>query len=643
MDSFIVSARKYRPASFATVVGQASITNTLKNAIRNQQIAQAFLFTGPRGVGKTTCARIMAKTINCQNLTSDGEACNECESCVSFARSASFNIYELDAASNNSVDDIRTLVDQVRIPPQSGKYKVYIIDEVHMLSTAAFNAFLKTLEEPPPYVKFILATTEKHKILPTILSRCQIFDFRRISVEDIAHHLAYVAKEEHIEADPDALHIVAQKADGGLRDALSMFDQLVSFAGNTLTYKQVIENLNVLDHDYYFKITDYILQGNISQTLLTINEIIDNGFDGQHFIIGLGQHFRSLLVSQDQETVQLLETSAKIRNLYLQQASACNAAFLVKVLEINNQCDLDYKISNNKRLHLEIALMQMCRLASPDGPKPEVNTNYVSAQPTPVKPISSTPVSRPVQDDLPPKVSEPEPEIKAAEPVVEEKPVTNEAQPVIEEETPVARAAEPEQTYAEPEPEKTEPQPEAPAIQLPAPRPEAPKPTPPGSSTFSGINIGGLMNPHSAKDKLAEEEEEEGEEKEEVLPTGREPFSQEDLERVWMPMAKSVSTDLANLYHSLTNRPVVLNEDYRVVVTVDNKIQHNDIFLKLPEILQFLRNELKNWGIQLEILIADRPQETRRPYSDEDKLAAIIDKNPAIKSLKDQLNLDIDL
>lgn len=643
MDSFIVSARKYRPASFATVVGQASITNTLKNAIRNQQIAQAFLFTGPRGVGKTTCARIMAKTINCQNLTSDGEACNECESCVSFARSASFNIYELDAASNNSVDDIRTLVDQVRIPPQSGKYKVYIIDEVHMLSTAAFNAFLKTLEEPPPYVKFILATTEKHKILPTILSRCQIFDFRRISVEDIAHHLAYVAKEEHIEADPDALHIVAQKADGGLRDALSMFDQLVSFAGNTLTYKQVIENLNVLDHDYYFKITDYILQGNISQTLLTINEIIDNGFDGQHFIIGLGQHFRSLLVSQDQETVQLLETSAKIRNLYLQQASACNAAFLVKVLEINNQCDLDYKISNNKRLHLEIALMQMCRLASPDGPKPEVNTNYVSAQPTPVKPISSTPVSRPVQDDLPPKVSEPEPEIKAAEPVVEEKPVTNEAQPVIEEETPVARAAEPEQTYAEPEPEKTETQPEAPAIQLPAPRPEAPKPTPPGSSTFSGINIGGLMNPHSAKDKLAEEEEEEGEEKEEVLPTGREPFSQEDLERVWMPMAKSVSTDLANLYHSLTNRPVVLNEDYRVVVTVDNKIQHNDIFLKLPEILQFLRNELKNWGIQLEILIADRPQETRRPYSDEDKLAAIIDKNPAIKSLKDQLNLDIDL
>ena len=253
MDSFIVSARKYRPASFATVVGQASITNTLKNAIRNQQIAQAFLFTGPRGVGKTTCARIMAKTINCENITPEGEACNTCPQCLSFSKSSSFNIYELDAASNNSVEDIRNLVDQVRIPPQSGKYKVYIIDEVHMLSSAAFNAFLKTLEEPPAYAKFILATTEKHKIMPTILSRCQIFDFKRISVEDIAGHLAYVAGNEHIEADVDALHVIAQKADGALRDALSMFDQLVSYAGNKLSYRQVIENLNVLDHDYHFR------------------------------------------------------------------------------------------------------------------------------------------------------------------------------------------------------------------------------------------------------------------------------------------------------------------------------------------------------------------------------------------------------
>ncbi len=368
MENFIVSARKYRPASFATVIGQASITNTLKNAIRNQQIAQAFLFTGPRGVGKTTCARILAKTINCRSLTPDGEACNECESCLSFNKSSSFNIYELDAASNNSVDDIRNLVDQVRIPPQSGKYKVYIIDEVHMLSAAAFNAFLKTLEEPPAYAKFILATTEKHKILPTILSRCQIFDFRRIGVEDIAHHLAWVAENEHVNADPDALHIIAQKADGGLRDALSMFDQLVSFAGDRLTYKQVIDNLNVLDYDYYFRITDFILEGNISRTLLTVNEIIDNGFDGQHFITGLGNHLRNLLVCRDEETVGLLETSANIRNLYLNQSTACRPDFLLKALDLSNNCDLSYKTSNNKRLHLEIALLQLCNLASPVQP-----------------------------------------------------------------------------------------------------------------------------------------------------------------------------------------------------------------------------------------------------------------------------------
>lgn len=624
MDSFIVSARKYRPASFATVVGQASITNTLKNAIRNQQIAQAFLFTGPRGVGKTTCARIMAKTINCQNLNADGEACNTCESCVSFNRSASFNIYELDAASNNSVDDIRSLVDQVRIPPQTGKYKVYIIDEVHMLSTAAFNAFLKTLEEPPAYAKFILATTEKHKILPTILSRCQIFDFRRISVEDIAHHLAYVATEENVEAEMDALHIIAQKADGGLRDALSMFDQLVSFAGNKLTYKQVIENLNVLDHDYYFRITDYIFQGNISQTLLTINEIIDNGFDGQHFIIGLGQHFRNLLVSQDKETIQLLETSANIRNLYLQQSSGCNAAFLLKALENNNQCDLDYKISNNKRLHLEIALMRMCRLANPDGPKPEVNVSQPAVQQTPVRPISAPPLAKPVQDAAPPVVKEPDPLDKPVVPIQEVK--------VIPDKLPeVDLAAEPIESYKAPEPAKPD-QPQAAAG-------EPKQPAPPKSS-FSGINIGGLMNPLAGTGNAPDKEKKT---EEEVLPPDRTPFSQSDLERVWGPMAVKVSTDMPNLHHSLTTRPPVLKDDYKIVVSVDNKIQHNEIFLKLPDIMPVLRNELKNWGIQIEIVITERPPEIRRPYSDQEKLDALIEKNPAIKTLKDQLNLDIDL
>ena len=317
MENFIVSARKYRPQTFDTVVGQKSITNTLKNAIRNNQLAQAFLFCGPRGVGKTTCARILAKTINCENLSPAMEACDKCQSCVSFNENASFNIYELDGASNNSVDEIRNLVDKVRIQPQMGKYKVYIIDEVHMLSASAFNAFLKTLEEPPAYAKFILATTEKHKIIPTILSRCQIFDFKRITVEDIVGHLNYVATNERITAEENALHIIAKKADGAMRDALSIFDQLVSFAGHNLTYETVLENLNVLDYEYFFNITGHILDGDISSTLLTINEILDKGFDGQHFLIGFGEHIRNLLVCKDPVTVKLLETAPTIRNRYL--------------------------------------------------------------------------------------------------------------------------------------------------------------------------------------------------------------------------------------------------------------------------------------------------------------------------------------
>lgn len=393
MENFIVSARKYRPQTFDTVVGQKSITNTLKNAILNNQLAQAFLFCGPRGVGKTTCARILAKTINCENPSPAMEACDKCPSCVSFNENASFNIYELDGASNNSVDEIRNLVDKVRIPPQMGKYKVYIIDEVHMLSASAFNAFLKTLEEPPAYAKFILATTEKHKIIPTILSRCQIFDFKRITVDDIASHLEYVAKSEHINAQEDALHIIAQKADGAMRDALSIFDQLVSFAGHDLTYQTVLDNLNVLDYEYFFRITGHILGGDISSTLLTINEILDKGFDGQHFLIGFGEHIRNLLVCKDPVTVKLLETTQTIRNRYLEQAAACPVDFLLRVLDINNKCDLNYKISNNKRLHLELALMQMCVLLkdsetiNSDAKKTETISRPAQKADVPVKPI----------------------------------------------------------------------------------------------------------------------------------------------------------------------------------------------------------------------------------------------------------------
>ena len=362
MENFIVSARKYRPDTFQTVVGQASITSTLKNAIKNSQLAHAYLFCGPRGVGKTTCARIFAKTINCQNLTAEIEPCNECESCRAFNGSRSYNIHELDAASNNSVDDIRNLTDQVRIPPQIGHYSVYIIDEVHMLSQAAFNAFLKTLEEPPRHAIFILANTEKHKILPTILSRCQIFDFNRIKISDISGHLGNVAGKESVAIESEALNVIAQKADGAMRDALSIFDQIVSFSGRNITYKDVITNLNVLDYDYYFRIVDLFLINDISGSLMLFNEILDHGFDGHHFITGLSSHFRDVMVSKDPVTIQLLEVGGEIREKYKVQAARCDGDFLVGALQIANECDLQYKASQNKRLLVELALIKIAQL-----------------------------------------------------------------------------------------------------------------------------------------------------------------------------------------------------------------------------------------------------------------------------------------
>ncbi len=363
MDNFVVSARKYRPADFKSVVGQMHITTTLQNAIKNNHLAQAFLFCGPRGVGKTTCARILAKTINCENVTSDNEACGKCESCVSFQNNASFNIYELDAASNNSVDDIRNLVDQVRYAPQKGQYKVYIIDEVHMLSTAAFNAFLKTLEEPPKYAIFILATTEKHKIIPTILSRCQIFDFNRIQIKHISEHLKEIAEKEKVDYEEEALRLIATKADGALRDALSIFDLIVTYsAGKKVTYKETIDNLNILDYDYYFKVVDALLAEDLSATLLIFDEILKKGFDGHNFIVGLSEHFRDLLVVKDEATVELLQVSESARDRYLQQTQQASVSFLLSALNQANQCDINYKTSKNQRLHVELALMKMAKL-----------------------------------------------------------------------------------------------------------------------------------------------------------------------------------------------------------------------------------------------------------------------------------------
>ena len=367
MGNYIVSARKYRPTTFESVVGQRALTTTLKNAIATNKLAHAYLFCGPRGVGKTTCARIFAKTINCLSPASDGEACNACESCQAFNEQRSYNIHELDAASNNSVDDIRSLIEQVRIPPQIGKYKVYIIDEVHMLSQSAFNAFLKTLEEPPHHAIFILATTEKHKILPTILSRCQIYDFNRINVQDTVEHLQYVASKENIQAEPEALNVIAQKADGGMRDALSIFDQVASFTGGNITYKGVIDNLNVLDYEYYFKLTDNFLENKVSDAIITFNEILKNGFDGHHFMTGLASHFRDLLVSKDPQTLPLLEVGASIRERYQTQAQKCDPKFLYRAMKLCNDCDLNYRTSKNKRLLVELTLIQCAQLTLPDA------------------------------------------------------------------------------------------------------------------------------------------------------------------------------------------------------------------------------------------------------------------------------------
>lgn len=362
MENFIVSARKYRPTTFDSVIGQQHITTTLKNAIRTGKLAQAFLFCGPRGVGKTTCARILAKTINCTNLTPDTEPCNECESCRSFIEGTSMNIFELDAASNNGVDQIRELTSQVYIPPRAGRYKVYIIDEVHMLSSSAFNAFLKTLEEPPAYAKFILATTEKHKVIPTILSRCQIFDFKRIQTEDIVAHLKHIAEKEGVSYEDEALHIIARKAEGGLRDALSTFDQLVSFTRGNLTRQLCNENLNLLDAEYFFRLVDYFRNGDLSNTLLLYQDVIEKGFDGQHFITGLSEHLRNLMVAIDPATHKIMEVGEAMRARYAQQSAACGLPLLLRWLEISNDYEYRYKDAGNKRLFIEVALMKMATL-----------------------------------------------------------------------------------------------------------------------------------------------------------------------------------------------------------------------------------------------------------------------------------------
>ena len=597
MNNFIVSARKYRPATFHQVVGQESITSTLQNAIKNNHLAQAFLFTGPRGVGKTTCARILAKTINCENLTTDLEPCNECESCTSFNNNASFNIHELDAASNNSVDDIRHLVEQVRIPPQVGRYKVYIIDEVHMLSQAAFNAFLKTLEEPPTYAKFILATTEKHKIIPTILSRCQIFDFKRITVEDIANYLGYIADQEGVEAEIEARHIIAQKADGAMRDALSTFDQIVSYSGNRVSYQDVIENLNILDYEYYFKVTNYLTNNDIPSLLLIFNEIIENGFDGQHFIVGLAEHLRSLLVLQSPATIQLMHASGSLKEKYVSQANACSTNFLLDALQICNKFDLSYKASSNKKLHIEIALLDLSRIT------------LVSTASSPQTFENRKPV-------VPVKAEEKKPEYKPFEPQVSKPKAVVSAEP---EKVPSKSVVE-ESKLEDADAEVTK------------------KPIKKSSSKEGGK--GRMIKNISIKQSLEasrKKNDDVNEIPESIIITE---FSQDRLIEVWDSFVTSYMDKSPSFANAIAKYKPVLKENFKIEYKVDSLIITKDL-LSVTSLLEFLKNNLNNNQITLNPIVTAKDGQ-KIAYTDREKFAEMTKKYPNISKLKDQLNLEIE-
>ena len=595
MDNFVVSARKYRPITFDSVVGQKSITSTLQNAIRTNTLAQAFLFCGPRGVGKTTCARIMAKTINCMNPTADMEACDECESCKSFNSSNSFNIYELDAASNNSVDDIRNLVDQVRIPPQLGKYKVYIIDEVHMLSQAAFNAFLKTLEEPPAYAKFILATTEKHKIIPTILSRCQIFDFKRITTDDISKHLQNIAVKENIVAEEEALNIIAQKADGALRDALSIFDQMVSFSGKNLTYKDVISNLNVLDYDYYFRMVDYILNKDNNSILLLLNNVVENGFDIQHFIQGLASHLRNLLLGRNQRLVELMEVSKQLKTRYIEQAQRCSQYFLLKTLDLANQCDLNFRNSNNKRLHIEICLMKMCYV---EGQQTTVNSQQAAVNQQPIA-SSQQPQMRP-QPQVQPQVSSP---------ITSQQPMANSQRPTANNQQPIANSQQPTANNQQPMANSQQP---------------------------TTVRMGRLGRTGTIS--ITAEEPKKAEAVEEVWDT---PFTQEQLTAAWNAFVEKYQSNSPVFVAGIKNAEPRMTSPTTVSFKIDNvlvvKDQNNMYALH-----EHLKNALHNNQFTLKEEVVERPKEVVL-YTDKQKFEKMSVDNPNVANIKESLNLQLDI
>ena len=620
MENYIVSARKYRPSTFESVVGQRALTTTLKNAIATQKLAHAYLFCGPRGVGKTTCARIFAKTINCMTPTADGEACNQCESCVAFNEQRSYNIHELDAASNNSVDDIRQLVEQVRIPPQIGKYKVYIIDEVHMLSASAFNAFLKTLEEPPRHAIFILATTEKHKIIPTILSRCQIYDFNRISVEDTVNHLSYVASKEGITAEPEALNVIAMKADGGMRDALSIFDQVVSFTGGNITYKSVIDNLNVLDYEYYFRLTDCFLENKVSDALLLFNDILNKGFDGSHFITGLSSHFRDLLVGKDPVTLPLLEVGASIRQRYQEQAQKCPLPFLYRAMKLCNECDLNYRISKNKRLLVELTLIQVAQLTTEGddvsggrGPKKTIKpvfTQPAAAQQPQV--ASGTQVQQAPVHSSPSSVT-----TQAANGTTAQHPQASAAVQPGAPASPGAASSAPSQGAGVAQTAKEE------------------RKIPVMKMSSLGVSI---KNPQ--RDQVSQNAATT------YVPKVQQPeedfmFNDRDLNYYWQEYAGQLPKEqdaLAKRMQML--RPALLNNSTTFEVVVDNEFAAKDFTALIPELQDYLRGRLKNSKVVMTVRVSEAT-ETVRPVGRVEKFQMMAQKNQALMQLKDEFGLEL--
>ena len=609
MDNYIVSARKYRPSTFRSVVGQKSLTTTLKNAIQSNKLAHAYLFCGPRGVGKTSCARIFAKTINCLNPAADGEACNECESCQAFNEQRSYNIHELDAASNNSVDDIRSLIDQVRIPPAIGKYKVFIIDEVHMLSSAAFNAFLKTLEEPPHHALFILATTEKHKVLPTILSRCQIYDFSRISIADMVEHLEYVASQENVTAEPEALNVIAQKADGGMRDALSIFDQVVSFTNGNITYQAVIDNLNVLDYEYYFRLTDAILAGNVRSSILILNEILSKGFDGQNIITGLAAHFRDLLVCKDEATLILFEVGASIRERYKEMAKRCPDQLLFKAIELANTCDLNYRASRNKRLLLELTLIQLCQLSNAgqaaDDKKKGVIEPIASGAPGQLvsQGTQASQQGQPVRQPVQPSGY---PGSPASQQLAD---MGNNNGRVVTSNMPSSATVIPQ-----------------PPAATPPKRPSRPQ------HLGTSLKEIGVEKP---KNQMGQQENR-------TVQEMVNQFTEEDLVRCWDAYAASGIIDKkVYLKNTMINCKPVLQENYFFEVGVHNPGQQDELSNGCVDLLNYLRAQLRNTRIQMRVRIIET-NEKHLAYTATEKFEHLLTVNPVLGKLKDEFNLTLD-